>query len=64
MLAEFTHVFPDGTKRTITDVWIKAVYDEKERKALLKNVEENWDEYMQRAKIIFGRMSMDDCPIH
>lgn len=63
LLAEFTHVFPDGTKRAITDVWIKAVYDEKERKELLKKVADNWDEYMQRAKIIFGRMSYDDCPI-
>ena len=33
----------------------EAVYDEKERKAILKKVSDNWDEYMERAKNMFGR---------
>ena len=55
LVGQFDHTFPDGTVRTIYDIWIKAVYDDKEREAIIKKVYDNWDQYLERAKTLFGR---------
>lgn len=55
LLAYYDHTNPDGTVQTIIDLWIKAVYDAKEQKNILKKVSDNWDAYVKRAKEMYGR---------
>ena len=45
----------DGKTQTIVDLWIKAVYDPEELKAILKRVSDNWDGYIKAAKEAYGR---------
>lgn len=55
LFAIFDHLNPDGSTQTIVDVWVKAVYDPEELKAVLKKVSDNWDEYIKAAKKTYGR---------
>lgn len=55
LIAIFDHVYPDGKTQTIVDLWIKAVYDPEELKAILKRVSDNWDGYIKAAKEAYGR---------
>ena len=48
------HTNPDGSKITIVDTWVKAVYDKKELEAVLKKVCDNYDVYIEEAKTKFG----------
>ena len=52
--AIYEHTNPDGSKTTIIDVWVKAVYDKKELKTVLKKVRDNYDAYIEEAKTKFG----------
>ena len=53
--ADYIHTNPDGSKTRILDIWIKAVYDKKELKSVLKKVRDNYDAYIKEAKITFGQ---------
>ena len=55
LMAYYDHTNPDGSVQTIFDLWIKAVYDPTEQKAILKKVADNWDEYVKQAKIQYNR---------
>lgn len=55
LLATYEHTYPDGSVRTIVDLWVKAVYDPKEQENVLKKVVDNWDEYIKKAKEMYGR---------
>lgn len=52
--AYYEHTNPDGSKTTIVDTWVKAVYDKKELEAVLKKVSDNYDVYIKKAKRKFG----------
>ena len=52
--AYYEHTNPDGSKITIVDTWVKAVYDKKELEAVLKKVSDNYDTYIEKAKRKFG----------
>lgn len=55
LYAYYEHINPDGSARMIEDLWIKAVYDPKQLKGILKKVSDNWDEYVKQAKQRYGR---------
>ena len=54
LAAVYEHTNPDGSKTNIIDIWVKAVYDKKEMKAVLKKVRDNYDAYIEEAKTKFG----------
>ena len=52
--AYYEHTNPDGSKITIVDTWVKAVYDKKELEAVLKKGSDNYDVYIKKAENKFG----------
>lgn len=55
IIAVYDHTYPDGSVRPIIDVWLKAIYDPKKQKEVIKKVADNWDEYVKKAKEMYGR---------
>ncbi len=55
LFAQYEHTYPDGSVRTITDLWVRAVYDKEEQEKVIKKVMDNWSSYEERAKTMYGR---------
>lgn len=55
LLTQYDHTFPDGSTRNITELWIKVSKGKDEQKKVIDIVKENWNVYLEKAKVLFGR---------
>ena len=54
LVTQYVRKAPDGSMQPFTELWIKVAKGKDEEEKVLKRVKENWDNYVERAKMVFG----------